>query len=68
MSVFIQSCPLQTVVAEITEGVFVLNPYLSSIQVYGFCPYILILISHFIGVRIELTVGTYNAVAVEVVV
>ena len=37
-------------------------------QVYGRCPYILVLIGHFIRMRIVLTIGTYDAIAVEIVI
>ena len=60
--------PRHVVVAQVAEEIFVAHANLALLQVDGLSPDVLILVSHLVSVGIELTVGAYDAVAVEVVV
>ena len=60
--------PHQAVVAQVAEEVLVVDANLAVGHIHRLSPDVLILIGQFVGVRVELTVGTDDAVAVEIVV
>ena len=60
--------PCQSIVAQIAEEVFVIHVHFALSCILQGSPDVLVLVSHLVGMRIELAVWTYNSVAVEVVV
>ena len=64
----LEQSPNKLIVAQIAEEVLVVDRDLSGFQIHGLSPNVLILISQLISVGVELTVGTDDTIAVEVVV
>ena len=63
-----EQLPLHAAVVERAEEVLVIHADDACAQIHGLGPDVLILVGNLVGMRIELAVGTHNAVAVEVVV
>ena len=53
---------------QVYKEIFIIHIHLSLLSVLHRGPDILILISQLIGMRIELSVGTYNSIAIKIVV
>ena len=63
-----EESPAQLVVIDVAEEVLIVNLYLASLGVDGLCPYVLILVTDLVGMRIEFAVGADEAIVVEVLV
>ena len=64
----LEECPRELIVGKVAEEVFVVDANLTCLYVYSLSPNVLVNVSNLVGMRIELTVGTDDAIAVEVVV
>ena len=64
----VDKTPFHTIVAKIAEEVFVVNSYLALLEINWTCPDILIFVSNFISVWIQLTVRTNHTITVEIII
>ena len=60
--------PIERIVAQVTEEVLIVYADFTSLGIHHLRPNVLVLISHLVSMRIELTVWTDDTIAVEVVV
>ena len=60
--------PIQIVSGKVTEEVFVVHVHFAVLQVSRSCPDVLIIVTHFVHVRIGNTVGTDQTIIAEVLV
>ena len=64
----LEECPRELIVGKVAEEVFVVDANLTSIYIYSLSPDVLVYVSNLVGMRVELTVWTDDAIAVKVVV
>ena len=60
--------PLQFHVVERLEEVLIVNFHLAGLQILGRSPDVLVVVTHFVGMRIRFAVGIDDTVAVEIMV
>ena len=63
-----QEFPKELVVVDVAEEMLIEHAHFAGHEIYGFHPHILIVVAHFVELRIGHTVRAHQSVAVEVVV